>query len=152
MLCITPALAAPMHALRVAAVTLPPDLLGMLTNLLFVVLPSLVGVAALITVITNILKQVGWVQDGTANQWSAGLNLAGILVLVLLKVFRPDLTYDVIDSTAAGIANILLVFSGYILQIIMSGKVQDAIRGIPVIGKSFSVDARKQFIASLPQK
>lgn len=121
----------------------PPDFLDWLTNMLFVVLPTLIGVAALVTVVTNVLKTTGVIADGNATAWAAGLNLVGIVALILLKIFKPDWTFDFIDATAGKIANILMVLSAYVFQIVLSGKVHDALKGIPVIGKSYTLEKLK---------
>ncbi|MEM5774513.1 MAG: hypothetical protein AAGU05_05880, partial [Anaerolineaceae bacterium] len=50
---------------------------------------ALVGLAALIAVLINLLKLAGLVKDGDAQTWSAALNLLGMAALFLLKVIRP---------------------------------------------------------------
>lgn len=150
LLAVLVAIATPVYASSGIGVVIPPDFMDWLTNLLFVVIPTLVGVAALITVLINVLKTAGVVKDSTSVQWSAGLNLAAIVILVLLKIFKPDLTYDFIDKTAGQVANILIVITAYVFQIILSGKTQDVLRGIPVIGKSLSQDNLAKFKKNLP--
>jgi hypothetical protein len=133
----------PVYASPGPGLTMPENFLEWLTNFLLVIVPTLIGVAFLVTVITNILKTVGVISDGNATQWSAGLNLVGIIVLILLRMFKPDWTFEFIDASAGKIANILMILSAYVFQIILSNKIHDGLRGIPVIGKSFTLDSIK---------
>ena len=108
-------------------------------NDLFLQYGALVGVAALIAVLINIAKSVQWISDGQAQNWSAGLNLIGMAVLLMAKVFRPDLDLVELDSQAAELATVLTVLSGYVLQLLSSKLVhQFALKGLPLIGKSYS--------------
>ena len=103
---------------------------------------GLVGIAAVISVIINILKLAGVVKDGTAQTWSAGLNLLGLVVLFALKIFRPDVDLAGIDEQAAAIANVAMVIIGYITQLLSSKLAHLALKSVPVIGASFSEHAR----------
>ncbi len=99
---------------------------------------TLVGVAALIAVIINVLKLAGVVKDGTAQTWSAGLNLAGLIILFVLKIVRPDLDIGELDKQAGALADVALVLIGYISQLLASKLTHTAIRNIPLIGASYS--------------
>lgn len=106
---------------------------------LFVQYGALVGVAALIAVIINVAKTLQWISDGQAQNWSAGLNLIGMALLLMAKVFRPDLDLIELDSQAAQLATALSVVFGYVLQLLSSKFVhQFALKGLPLIGKSYS--------------
>jgi hypothetical protein len=121
---------------------IPPDLWSWVVNLVLVQWPSLVGVAVLITILINLGKTVGWVQDGAAPQWSAGLNLLGMVVLIVFKIYKPTLTVEAIDTQAGLIGSVLLVISGYALQIITSYLTHKSIAGVPGVGKSYSLTAK----------
>lgn len=125
------------------APTVPPDLWTWFADLVMVQWPSLVGVAALITVLINLGKSAGWVKDGMAPQLSAGLNLLGMVALIIFKVFKPDLTIQIIDGQANLIAQVLLIISGFALQIITSYLTHKSIAGVPGVGKSFSLEQSK---------
>lgn len=101
---------------------------------------SLVGVAALVAALINILKLVGLVQDATAGRWSAGINLVAFAALVAFGVFQPSLALEVLDSTAGQIAQILLFVLGYLVQIVVSPATHAQLKDmrIPLIGTSFS--------------
>lgn len=99
---------------------------------------TLVGVAALIAVIINVLKLAGVIQDGTAQNWSAGLNLVGLVILFVLKIVRPDIDVEEIDKQAGALAEVAVVLIGYISQLLTSKLTHIAIRDVPIIGTSYS--------------
>jgi len=107
---------------------------------LTIMFAALAGIAALVTVLVNIGKLVHLVKDGTSQYWSAGLNLLAFTVLVVLGIFRPDLTTVFLDATAQQIATILLFVLGFVTQLFTSPKVYTLLRDgdVPLIGKSFS--------------
>jgi hypothetical protein len=108
-------------------------------NDLFMQYGALVGVAALIAVMINVAKTLKWISDGQAQNWSAGLNLIGMALLLIAKVFRPDLDLVELDSQAAQLATVLSVVVGYVLQLLSSKFVHEyALKGLPLIGKSYS--------------
>jgi len=95
---------------------------------------ALIGVAALIALLINAGKVVGLVKDGTAQTWSAALNLIGMIALLFLKVFKPNLNLIAIDTTAGQIAAAGVVILGLISQLGISKLTNTFVRGIPVIG------------------
>ena len=101
-----------------------------------------VGVAALIAMLIDIGKSAGWLQDGVAPKWSAGLNLLGMVILIAFKIFRPMLTIEIIYAQAGIIASVLLVVSGYVLMIITSRQTHQSLAAVPFIGKSFSLTTK----------
>ncbi len=104
---------------------------------------SLVGFAALIAVMINVLKLTGVVKDGSAQIWSAGLNLAGLIVLFVLKVFRPEMDLAGIDQQVGELANVAMVLIGYITQLLSSKLTHTALKNVPVVGKSYASEAAK---------
>jgi hypothetical protein len=116
-----------------------PDVLNVVMKLMLG-FASLAGVSALIAALINLLKVVHVVKDGTSAQWSAGLNLAAFIALVLFGVFRPGLAMDILDGYAGQIAMVILFVLGFIVQItgsaIAHAKLSAA--NVPLIGKSFS--------------
>jgi hypothetical protein len=121
---------------------LPPDVLNIVL-LVMVGFASLVGVSKLIAALINVLKLVGVVQDGTAARWSAGLNLAAFIGLVIAGVFRPDMTMQILDGYAGQIASVLLFILGFVSQIVGSASAHEQLSDarVPLIGTSFSKDA-----------
>lgn len=122
---------------------IPADLFSWFADLVIVQWPSLVGIAALITVLVNIGKSVGLVTDGEATRWVAGLNILGMVVLILLKIFQPQWAVLYLDSVAGVIAQVMIILSGFALQLVTSYLTHQSIRGVPVVGKSFTLDSSK---------
>lgn len=110
---------------------------------LVVQLTALAGFAALIAFVINLGKVVGFVKDGTAEKWSAGLNLVGLIILFSVKIFRPDLDIEGIDQTLLQVANIGTYILGFVLQLGVSKFSNYAVKGVPIIGKSYSLDKSK---------
>jgi len=100
----------------------------------------LVGFAALVAAIINILKTAGLVQDGQAQTYSAILNLVGISVLLYLRVFQPQVDIPNVDAQIGKIADVLLVVFGYVLQLGGAQFTHNLLSSanIPIVGKSFS--------------
>jgi hypothetical protein len=99
---------------------------------------ALAGFAALVAVLVNAGKQFGLVKDGTAQNWVAGLNLAGLAALISLRVFMPEVDISALDSQAAQIAVLLAVVAAYLGEMGLSKLAHNLLKGVPVIGKSFS--------------
>lgn len=99
---------------------------------------TLLGFAALIAVLINILKLAGVVKDDTAHIWSAALNLAGLVALFLARFFAPDLDVPGLDQQAAEFANVMTVIVAYISQLLSSKLTHYAIKGVPFFGVSNS--------------
>ena len=99
----------------------------------------LVGLAALIAALINIGKTIGLVKDGDAGSWSAGLNLVALVVLVALKMFRPDLELEKLDVELGALAQVLGIVLALLSQIKVSASVHNFFVGLelPVVGKSF---------------
>jgi hypothetical protein len=117
------------------AATLPPfDL----SNIL-VTFSSLTGVAMFITALVNSLKALGWVKDGQASAWSAGLNLLALIGLIVLQVIGKISAVPAIDSQAGVLAGILTAMIGLVVQIWVSRKTHESVlAGLPVVGSSNS--------------
>jgi hypothetical protein len=104
---------------------------------------ELVGVAAAIAAIINVLKTFGLVKDGQAGAWSAALNLIALAVLVGLKLYRPDLDLKEVDVQVGAFASIIGLVLSLVVQIKSASVVHTLLAyeaHIPVIGKSFTLD------------
>ena len=107
---------------------------------LFSELGSLVGVGALIAVLINIGKLIGFVKEGTAQNWSVGANIVGIVLLMIFHVFQPaNIDLGQIDTFAGSIAQILLIVVGLFVQLASSKLTHATVKGTAVIGKSYSL-------------
>lgn len=107
-------------------------------NALVLQLAALAGFGALVAALVNIGKQIGIVKDGQAPTYSTGLNLIGLVVLFALKVFAPEVSVEGLDATAAQVAQLLTVAFGLIVQLGGAQFAHGLLRGVPVVGKSFS--------------
>lgn len=116
-----------------------PDPLGVILAIA-IAFGSLIGTAALVTVLVQIGKLVGFISDGTSSIWAAWLNLGCFIVLVLLGIFRPDLTLDFLDGYAGRIAQVLIYILGFIVQIMGSKPIYVGLKsaGVPLLGFTLS--------------
>lgn len=99
---------------------------------------ALAGFGALIAFIINILKTFGLVKDDQAPTWSAALNLLGLAGLLALRVYAPQVDVVSLDAQVAQFVEVGLVVFAYILQLLGSKVAHTAVRGTPLIGKSWS--------------
>src|SRR3990167_40085 len=107
-------------------------------NELVTQLGTLAGFGGLIALIVNALKTFGVVKNGQSPIWSLGLNVAGIVILFLLKVFKPDVDPAQYDGIAGKIVTIATLALGLFVQLGGSKGVHNLVRGVPLLGKSFS--------------
>lgn len=107
-------------------------------NDLLMQLTGLAGFAALVALLINILKSVGIVKDDKAEIWSAGGNLLGLIALYLLRLFNPEFNVPNADAQISTFVSAVTPLVGYILMLLSSKLSHIAVRGVPVIGKSYS--------------
>lgn len=102
---------------------------------------ALAGVAALVTVLVNILKRLGVITDGQAPTASLLLNLVGFGLFVVASVAGIDV--GGIDIVLGSIAALLEALLGLIGQIGLSRAFHVGLRGAPLIGYSHSYRANR---------
>ena len=111
---------------------------------LLLVFASLVGYPAAVALVVNVLKFLGVVKDGQSDNWVTGLNVAGLAILFGLKVFAPGFDVLVGDATLARIVEALQILLGLWIQLGVSKAThQKVLKGVPVIGTSFSLEKRQ---------
>jgi len=98
----------------------------------------LLGFAAFVSLLINVLKFFGVVKDGTADKWVGGFNLLGVLALFAVRIFIPDFDPLPIDSVLGTIAAVGSFVLSYVVTIWGSKITYKAVKGLPVIGKSNS--------------
>ena len=105
---------------------------------LIVQFAALAGVAALVAALVNILKTFGVVKDGDAQKWSAGFSLAAFVAFVALRLFKPEVNIDGLDTLAASISELALYILGFLVQIGLPAQVHRWLSDgeVPVIGYS----------------
>src|SRR3990167_2247463 len=101
---------------------------------------ALAGAGALIALVVNVLKYAGVVKDGQAVTYSLVLNTIGMVALIAIKVFRPDLYVAQLDGIAAQVAAAGVTLFGLFVQLYGSRLGHQAVAGIPVLGKSHSLE------------
>ena len=99
---------------------------------------GLVGVAALIALMINVLKTFEIVTDGTAQNWSAGLNLVFLTGLLVLQIWAPQVDVAELDAKIAGLVQVGVVVLGYVLQLLGSKVTHQIVKGTALIGTSNS--------------
>lgn len=99
---------------------------------------ALVGFAAFVSLLINVLKFFGVVKDGTSDKWVAGFNLAGILALFTARLFIPDWNPLPVDNILLEIATVGGYILTYVIMIYGSRFTYGVVKNIPLIGKSFS--------------
>ena len=104
---------------------------------------SLVGFGALISILVNIAKTVGWIKNDQATLWVVGGNLALILAVYVLQFFGQVDILTVLDAQVGTFAGILVMTSGFVLQVLSSKATHYALKGTPLVGKSFTLEAEK---------
>jgi hypothetical protein len=115
--------------------------LKFITDVIMLVLgkwEAFLGVVALITILVNVLKWAGVVKDGTASVWSMVLNGIGMVTFIVVKIVKPDTDLMILDTNMSLIAQVLSLLFTYVLQLGGSKLVHFILKGLPVIGKSFS--------------
>lgn len=107
-------------------------------NALVIQLAALAGLGALIAALVNVGKQIGLVKDGTAQAWSTGLNLAALVGLFALNFFAPNADIAQLDGLAGQLAQWLTISAGLFVQLKGAQAGHAVLRGVPLIGKSYS--------------
>lgn len=107
------------------------------------VFASLIGFSALVALVVNVLKSLGIVKEGYVTRWVAGFNLVGILAVYVALKFFPGFEILPIDSALAEIATIGSFIFTEVLMIFGSRLTHEAVKGVPAVGKSFTVDNQR---------
>jgi hypothetical protein len=106
-------------------------------------LASMIGFAALVAVLINVFKFFKIIKDGQADAWNAGANLLGLIGLFVFRLVKPDLPIEGVDRTLLGIAGILSYVLTFVVQIGIARAAHLAVRGVPIIGTSYTLAAGK---------
>jgi len=99
---------------------------------------ALIGFAALVSFLVNLLKVLKVVKDGTADKWVAGFNLIGLLALGVVRIFYPQYDIKPIDTALGSVAVIGMYILDYVVMLLGSKLTYFGVKGLPLIGKSNS--------------
>ena len=97
-------------------------------------LAGLAGLGGLISVLVSILKKLGIVQDGTSERWVQGLNLIAFTAVSLVYFLNIPTDWVAVN----GVLVFATTFLGFVTQLLGSKVTFFAVRGMPLIGYSFS--------------
>jgi len=101
---------------------------------------SLLGFAALVSIIVNVLKYFGVVKDGTSDKWVAGFNLVAVIALYVTRLFIPDFDPVPIDTILGEVAVVAGYLFTFVVMIFGSKFTYENLKHLPVVGKTFSDD------------
>jgi len=104
---------------------------------------SLGGLGALVSVLVNIGKTIGWIKNDTSMNWVTGGNIVVLVVAFVLNMTGKIGLLPVIDTQAGQIAQIILLVFGFVWQMLSSRISHFALKGTAFIGKSYTVEAVK---------
>lgn len=118
----------------------PPtiDLPGLTGQLL-----TLGGYAALVAALINAGKKFGLIKDGQAPAYSLILNVIGLVVLALIRLFAPQTDITATDGVLETIAQVLIYALSLAAQLGITKTANVALRGAPVVGYSHSEEKEK---------
>ena len=105
---------------------------------------SLAGWAALVTIVINLLKVFGVVQDGQAPKFLLVFNSVGLILFAALGIFA-HVAPEQFDALASAIAGLLTAILGFVTMFGVSEKAHKVLSNanLPGIGKSYSGDAMR---------
>ena len=79
---------------------------------------SMAGAQLLISLLVNVLKWAGVVNDGTAGKWSAAFNLLGYAAIAVSLGLYPAYDFSALDAKLVEFAQFFSLAFGYIVQIV----------------------------------
>lgn len=126
------------HPLWQGVDPISPDLPGLLASFL-----ALAGFAATVAAVINVGKFFRIIPDGAAPNVSLVLNLIGFAVLTIVRLFKPDLDVAGTDQVLAIVATVLTSVLALLSQLGVSKLINNGIKGLPIIGYSYSREQAK---------
>lgn len=108
-------------------------LFGVSLDSILLMVEGLVGTFALISLVINVLKWAGVVDDGTAGKWSAVLNLIVVISVAVVFKLYPQFNFGGVDAQIGEFARVAGIVFAYIIQIVGTRRVHLAVsRGLNV--------------------
>ena len=96
-------------------------------------LAGLAGLGGLVSVLVNILKQLGVVQDGTSKQWVQGINLVAFIAVSVVYFLKVPTDWVAVN----GVLVFATTFLGFVTQLLGSQVTFSVVKGMPIIGYIF---------------
>jgi hypothetical protein len=101
------------------------------------------GAAAIIAVLINIFKTLGVIKDGQSPAVSTVANLVVFIGLVATQLFKIDVDVLGLDEQAGRYAVMLSTVFGYFVELGGTKVMHKILAGTPLVGKSFTAEAKK---------
>ena len=98
-------------------------LFGVELNVVLGIAGAMVGAQALISLLIDVLKWAGTINDGDAGKWSAGFNLLGIVGIAVALGLYPDFDFPKLDSQLMIVAQFLSLIFAYIVQLVSTKRI-----------------------------
>lgn len=98
---------------------------------------SLAGIGALVAVLVNLGKTLGFIPDGWAKRAAALGNLLAFAVVFLLQVLELPVSIPALDESAAFLAQVFTL----LVQLASSQAAHTLLKGLPWVGTSYSLQA-----------
>ena len=108
---------------------------------------TLLGFPALLTTIINVGKQFGWIKDGWADKIVFGANLLAFLGVGIAALTGNIEILGEIDVKLGAVAKLLAAFAVFATEMGMTRVYYSALRGVPVVGYSYSLEREKAISA-----
>jgi len=114
-------------------------------KLLFNLVLATPGATALVVVLVNIGKVIGWVKDNNAEVAINVLNVVMAIVIGCLALFLPNLNIPGLDATFGSLAATLTAFLPLLAILVkwLAPTVYGAFRGVPLVGHSHTLNPKK---------
>ena len=114
------ALAWPLGLIAVFSAVLA--LFGVNLNMVLATAITMIGAQALISLLVDVGKWTGLVQDGTAGVWSAAFHLLGLGGIAAGLYFNPAFDFPALDVQLQTIYQFLMLIFGYIIVQVAGSK------------------------------
>jgi len=102
------------------------------------IIASMAGLGALISMLVNVGKALGWIKDGDGDKAFKVISLVGFIAVAVVTIF-----FEAFDQWGEvdAILQLVSVVIGFVLQIWAGQKTYEVTRGTPIIGFSHSYNA-----------
>lgn len=106
---------------------------------IMLIIAGLAGLGGFVSIVINILKKVGVIKDGQAEQWYQGISLVVFLAVAVVYFIKVPVDWTQVNEWL----RLLTAVLGYVIQL-LGGKVTYAVTaGTPLIGFSYTKQAER---------
>ena len=98
---------------------------------------GLAGFAAVLALLINAGKQLGWVADGVGGQLYVGGQLLITVAVYLVAVFAPGFDWGQADGVAAQLAQAGAILLSVAAPLVVGALAHKGAKGLPVVGFSY---------------